>query len=458
MQVDKNRDRPKPETDEHGETSNMNCKIAICITAILLIWITGLLFWLFVLRDTWEVDNSQKIINMIDEIKALDQTNKKEEAVAKYDELLLFLGGRKIKNSEISKLISDVNATTYETRIILNTPKYIALIADFEKEAKVLISDGNFPGAKKKYEEALNVIEKCEINSPELNTIKKRMLDSIKFTEEKEQQHQLAELHERQEALRQAAAKDAAKKRIEEITSNLPSLQDVLQTAKVNNIPFWKLWEFGLQLYLRGIKLGVRDKEHEDSLKEYLLEKTEIIKRIQAADAGVSPFLIAYRDEILDIIENVEWSWSNVGNIDNSNSNYIPIEFAVYHDELVIMLGTIFTDTVFNNINQSFNTPKKRASYFIQNDVIPSLSKTKLPEKLKNARFGYLGIMFIYGNRNFVKEESSTSAEALGILISPRDLVDFVNRDISQEAFLSKSSVYIASETSEFIKVEITLE
>jgi hypothetical protein len=183
-----------------------------------------------------------------------------------------------------------------------------------------------------------------------------------------------------------------------------------------------------------------------------------VIKRIQATDANTFPLIVAYRDEILDIIEYVGWSWSTYGNPDKSNSEYIPLQFAVHQNSLVIILGTIFSDTVFNNINASVNTPKKRASSFIQKEVFPTLLKTQLPEKLKEAQFGYLGILFIYGNRNFVEEKYVSSPEVLAIVMSTRDLIDFVNRDVSQEAFLNKSSVYIASETAQLIKVEIALE
>jgi hypothetical protein len=443
----------KAAIDEHGESSNMNSKVAIFITVILLIWLTGLLFWLFVLRDTWEMDNSQKIISMTNEIKVLDQTNKKEEAVAKYNELLLFLGDRKIKNPTISKLISDANATIYDTRRKLNAEKNLALIADFEENAKVLKSNGNFSDAKNKYVEALNVIETCGIDSPELDIIKKRVLDNIQFTEEKEHQRQLVELHEQQEKLRQIEAKENAKKRIDEIISNLPSLQDVLQSAAISNFGDMVIWA-NMILSLELEELNPNEKV---SLDEYVLPKMEVIKRVQTADANISPLLTAYRDEILDVIDYVGWSWSRYGNHDKDDSNYIPIKFAVHQNQLVIILGAIFSDKVYNNINSSVNTPKKRASSFIQKEVLPAILNAKLPEKLKNARFGYLGMIFVYGNRNFI-EDKHLLPEILGILISTRDLVDFVNRDLSQEAFLNKSSVYIASETSQFIKVEITLE
>jgi hypothetical protein len=465
----------KSATDEHGESSNMTGKVVICITVILFLWITGLLFWVFVLRDTWEVDNSQKIINMTNEIKALDQTNKKEEAVAKYEELLLVLGNRKIKTSAISKLISDANATIYDTRRKLNAEKTLALIEDFEENAKALTSNEKFSDATKKYVEALNYIENCGIDSPELNIIKKRILDNKQFTEEKEHQRQLVELHEQQETLekehqrqltelheqqetlRQIEAKENAQKMIDGIISNLPSLQSSLQADIRTNMLSWVGWQLGLSLRKEG--------EEKDPTKN-TLSITDVIKRIHAVDANTSPLLVAYQDEILNIIECV--GWSNYGNSDKSNSKYIPLHFAVHQNQLVIILGTIFSETVFNNINSSIITPKKRAAFFIQSDVLPTLLKTRLPEKLKEDRFGYLGILFIYGNKNFIEKELFSSPEVLGIVMSTRDLVDFINRDLSQEAFLKKSSVfiaspdrqsvYIASETPQLIKVEITLE
>ncbi len=440
----------KSTTDERGESSNITGKVVICITVILFLWITGLLYWVFVLRDTWEVNNSHKITNTTYEIMLLDQTNKKEEAVAKYDELLLFLGNRKIKDPVISKLISDANVTICDTKKRIDAENNLALISDIEENAKALTYNGQFAETTKKYNEALKIIENCGVNSPELNVIKKRVLDNIQFTEEKEKQRQLAELREQQEKLRQIEAKENAKKRINEIISNLPSLQSGLQAAIGSNMAEWMIWTLELHLKELGSTQYSPDK--------HVLQKTEVIKRVQTADSNVFPVIAAYRDEILDIIEYVGWSWSIYGKPDKSSIDYIPLQFAMHQNQLVIILGTIFSDTVFNNINASLNTPKKRASSFVQREVLPTLLKTQLPEKLKEARFGYLGILFIYGNRNFIKEEHMSSSEVLAIVISTRDLVDFVNRDISQEVFLKKSSVYIASETPQLIKVEIVLE
>jgi hypothetical protein len=462
----------KSVADEHGESSNMTGKVVICITVILFLWITGLLLWVFVLRDTWEVDNLQKIVNMTNEIKVLDQTNKKEEAVAKYNELLLFLGNRKVENSAISKLIFDANITICDTKRKLDAEKTLALIAGIEENAKVLTSNGKFSDATKKYVEALNYIENCGIDSPELNIIKKRILDNKQFTEEKEHQRQLVELQEQQEKLekerqrqltefreqqeklRQIEAKENAKKKIDQIILNLPSLKDILQSSEISNFSDGVTWRIMI-LSLENAEMSPNKKV---SLDEYVLPKAEVIKRVKASDINISPLLTAYRDEILDIIEYVGWSWSNYGNSDKSNSQYIPLRFAVHQDQLVIILGTIFSDNVYNNINTSLNTPKKRAGYFIQKEVLPAILNTKLPEKLKNARFGYLGMIFVYGNKNFINEEHNASPEVLGIVMSTRDLVDFINRELSQEAFLKKSSVFIASETSQFIKVEIVLE
>jgi flagellar biosynthesis GTPase FlhF len=145
--------------------------------------------------------------------------------------LILLLGNRKIKNSTISKLISDANATIYDTRRKLNAEKTLALIADFEENAKALTSNGKFSDATKKYVEALNFIENCGIDSPELNIIKKRILDNKQLTEEKEHQRQLTKLQEQKETLekeRQRIARER-EKAIEESTRNLVKSRDEME-------------------------------------------------------------------------------------------------------------------------------------------------------------------------------------------------------------------------------------
>ena len=81
------------------------------------------------------------------------------------------------------------------------------------------------------------------------------------------------------------------------------------------------------------------------------------------------------------------------------------------------------------------------------------------------AKFGYLGLVFVYGNRNFVREGDVFASESLCLVMSAQDFAAFAQRELSQEALLRNSSVFLAVgdpfksvDEYKFIKVELTLE
>ena len=213
---------------------------------------------------------------------------------------------------------------------------------------------------------------------------------------------------------------------------------------------WWIFW----YLAMENISLGGKP---EKDPNDCLIGKAEVIRRIQAADARSSPVLLSYRDEILDFVENVDWA-AYIIDPEALKAGDIPIRFATHQNQAVLLLGTVFSDTVFNNANQAMNTPKKRAAAFAQREVLPTLLKSRLTDRLRAAEFGYVGLIFAYGNRNFVTDEHWAMPESLCLVMSTRDFTAFVNRELSQEALVKNSPVFLASEGPKFVRVELTLE
>ena len=82
--------RAKPET-----------RIIIFLVGLIVAVVGPLALWAFVFRDTWELDNWDKISQMCDSVQQLIRSNKLKEGVARHDELLAFIGSRRIKEDKL---------------------------------------------------------------------------------------------------------------------------------------------------------------------------------------------------------------------------------------------------------------------------------------------------------------------------------------------------------------------
>jgi hypothetical protein len=232
----------------------------------------------------------------------------------------------------------------------------------------------------------------------------------------------------------------------------LPTLYSVLDDKKVclaNQIT-WQVWSTELELNVRNISMG---KPAEKNPNEFLIKKDNVIEMIRKSNSSDCPLLFSYKEEICDLIQSSDFVFFKpIG------KDLIPIKFASIESKPVIVMGTICSDTIFNNVNTLLNTPKKRASAFIQKNVLPELLEKDIFYFIRNTPFEYIGLVYIYGNRNFIDEDDIlSSTESLCIVISLKDYSPFIKRELSQEEFLKKCFVFLKSEGSNFIKVELVL-
>ena len=269
-----------------------------------------------------------------------------------------------------------------------------------------------------------------------------------------DQARALAEQKRQEEAER--ARREAEQARLTrergEAIKTLPAVQTALEDERylIAEVQ-WVYWYLFTTAKSHGMKL-------ETDPNMYLIEKSEVMRRIRAADARSSPVLLSYRDEILDFVENVDWATYTADAKRLSKADDVPIRFATHQNQPVLLLGALFSDTLFNNANRATNTPKKRAAAFAQKEVLPRLLKSRLTDRFKAARFGYIGLIFVYGNANAARDDDSLRSESLCLVVSTRDFAAFVNRELSQEAFVRNSAVFLASEGPGFVRVELTLE
>lgn len=268
---------------------------------------------------------------------------------------------------------------------------------------------------------------------------------------EEERRRRAAEEAEREQA-RQAAEEEAARRMVAEAVRNLPSLQAVLDDRKYpEDRAHWLMWYLSLQI----VSLGGDTSEHRPT--DYQVLREDVTSFVQSVAPSASPLLVAYRGDILDILETLRYP-AYVSSPDERKRKQVPIRFANHAGDPVLLVGSVLSDTTFNRANPGLNTAKKRAASFMQREVLPALLSSRIPERLKSARLAYLGIVFVYGNSNFVRDKDTPNPESLCIVLSMRDYVAFVNRELSQERLVKNSLVFLASDGPKFVKVELTLE
>lgn len=257
--------------------------------------------------------------------------------------------------------------------------------------------------------------------------------------EEETRARQLAEDQDR----REAEDRERARREFDEAIKNLPPLMEKLTFSRFHATT-WNL------VYLSH--------ELDKSTDEFLLNSADVLSRIRKLRyQDNSPIVINYRDEIIELMESVATRWNSYIITDKKSTTAIPLGFAVHKNEPVVIVGTVYSATLYNNVNQLMNTPKKRAAAFLQSDVLPELLAITLPRNLEKTSIRYIALVFSYGNSNFVSDKSDCSAEVLCIVVSLKDLSAFGAREISQEALVRNSMILLSSESG-FVRVELELQ
>ena len=141
-------------------------KIIIALVSLVTLVIGPFLLWVFVFRDTWEIDNWGKISQMSDSVQQLIWNNKLEEGVAKYDELLAFIGDRELKQDALRRDLQEAKEIAEPVRRKVNEAKNLERLRSLEERAKAFAESGEIRRAVEAYREALDLIRKADSENP----------------------------------------------------------------------------------------------------------------------------------------------------------------------------------------------------------------------------------------------------------------------------------------------------
>ncbi len=117
----------------------------------------------------------------------------------------------------------------------------------------------------------------------------------------------------------------------------------------------------------------------------------------------------------------------------------IPLSFAQIDGKYCLVITRVALDEVLNTLK--FDA-KERAVYMAEGRLLPMLPGMRYA--LDGLGFPYVAIVIFYGSQNFLDRDEPAKPEALAIVASTKNVLQFVNADISQVDFLRRAQVYLS--------------
>jgi hypothetical protein len=267
--------------------------------------------------------------------------------------------------------------------------------------------------------------------------------------EEKESALSEAERRASEEQQRRSLENEESQRELREALRTLPLVEDVLNGFEHT------LLRTRMASALISRRLAEIDPSRPFRLREFTASKDEFLQSFVQPETDKSIIAQSYRNEIVDCIRSLGFSAYL-----KSENETMPggVQFAMFRERPVVLVGIVYSDTMFNSADPAKNSPKKRAAVFTRQNVLPVFSKCRPSERLKSASLDYLGIVFAYAGKNFSKSDDRPAAEFLSIVMPIKDFVAFARREVTSGDLLKNSGGYLATGTEKFVSIELTLD
>lgn len=139
-------------TTRIGKSELIGFGIGVVAVVLVIGFILHQIFW----KDTWESDNYYAIMRIRDEALSCFDSKGYESAIAKHNELLVLVGDREIRRSELGEAVSETKTLAVRARQALAEPT-LSKLREMEARAKASAEKNEFEKALKTYDEALNL-------------------------------------------------------------------------------------------------------------------------------------------------------------------------------------------------------------------------------------------------------------------------------------------------------------
>lgn len=174
--AEKNVNELKPSIEEDNENLTSNKTVLICgVILSLIIIVSVFLIWFFALHGKWERRKSSLIKAKSELIISLVQKGELEESIANYVELYAIIKNQKIENPELKELLSKAQKSYEDAKNQIEITKILAKLNIIVSQAETSVKKGDMKNGVEKYQQALDLISKNQINSPELVKAQERI-------------------------------------------------------------------------------------------------------------------------------------------------------------------------------------------------------------------------------------------------------------------------------------------
>lgn len=269
--------------------------------------------------------------------------------------------------------------------------------------------------------------------------------------EEKGQAIREAEEQAAEERRRRQQEKDESQHELKEALRALPPVQDVLDGFE------YSMQRTKMTSALLSRRLADIDPGKPFDLREFTIAKDDLMRFLREPDTGKTALVAVFRDDIMDYLVKLDFNaFLRGGNATTPDG--MPIQLASFDGRPALLLGTVYTDAIFDSSALGTTTAENRAAAFIRRTALPALIRSHTRESMKSPGLDFLGIVFGYASRNHSKENDVPEAEILCLVMPTKDLAALGRQNLSPEDLVKKSAVFLAVKGEKFTRVEILLD
>lgn len=130
-----------------------------------------------------------------------------------------------------------------------------------------------------------------------------------------------------------------------------------------------------------------------------------------------------------------------------NDDNKLPVRFASFKDEYVVLATQIGIDSVFNTLQLD---EKERAARVITTNILPEI-KDLYSEFKDDEEIAYVGMAISYASKNFLDDSVlAIEQEMIGFVASKKSIKGFAEGELTDSEFVKESHVFLSGRDMSF--------
>ena len=197
----------------------------------------------------------------------------------------------------------------------------------------------------------------------------------------------------------------------------------------------------GKIMWISGMQVGEPTFSQQDAI-DGLADLAEAGTTLGSWEEARSLLLLQHKADLTELVDSLDSLGPSEYVILRSlldETDPVPLSFAHVDGKYCLVITRLALGEVLNTVK--FDA-KERAVYMAEGRLLPMLPGMRYA--LDGLGFPYLAIVIFYGSQNFLDRDKLAKPEALAIVASTKNVLQFVNADISQVDFLRRAQVYLS--------------